>query len=226
MLPSERFQHKDFITQCFAVLILFCLLLSPAKAEQTRVMPSSGEGWVKASTKRDASVWTREVAGTSVKEVKLEAVIDAPVEQVWRTVSQVEHYTQFMPYVDEITVFDDKGSDNQYVYHRVNPPIVSQRDYTLLIANEVNSEQGHYYRYWTQKNEFGPAPIDGVVRLTICDGSWELTATEDGGTRVTYWLYTDPGGSIPSWLANKANRSGLYDIVFAIEKRAQDKSWQ
>ena len=101
-----------------------------------------------------------------------------------------------------------------------------QRDYTLLVVNEVDTEKGRYYRYWTQRNQYGPKPIKGIVRLVVCDGSWSLTAREDGRTQATYWLYTDPAGSIPAWLANTVNTSGLYDILWAIEARAQDLSWQ
>lgn len=207
---------------CLAIASMFTTV--ELSAEVQRLQPASEGHWQKASSKGQGVVWTRVVPGTAIKEVKLEAIIDAPVEQVWSTIKRVEHYTKFLPYVDEIQVFESDSQD--YIYHRVNPPLVSQRDYTLLIVNEEDIEAGHYYRYWTQKNEFGPAPIKGIVRLTICDGSWELSSTEAGLTKATYWLYTDPGGSIPAWLANKANTSGLYEILSAIETRAQDLSWQ
>nr|WP_041420261.1 START domain-containing protein [Shewanella violacea] len=195
-------------------------------AESQRIQAAPGNNWHKASVRGQAVVWTREVPGTSIKELKLEAIIDAPIEQVWRTLTQVEHYTKFLPYMDEIKVVKQEGTDRAYVYHRVNPPLVSQRDYTLLVVNEVDTQKGRYYRYWTQKNQFGPKPLKGTVRLVVCDGSWSLSAREDGRTQATYWLYTDPAGSIPAWLANTFNTSGLYDILWAIEARAQDLSWQ
>ncbi|AQS38702.1 polyketide cyclase / dehydrase family protein [Shewanella psychrophila] len=215
-----------FLKLCFSLFILGVFSPSEIYAEVQRVQAAPGDTWDKASTRGQAVVWTREVPGTSIKEVKLEAVIDAPIERVWRTLTRVEHYTKFLPYMDEIKVVKQEGMDRAYVYHRINPPLVSQRDYTLLVVNEVDTEKGRYYRYWTQKNQFGPKPIKGIVRLLICDGSWSLTAREDGRTQATYWLYTDLGGSIPAWLANSANTSGLYDILWAIEARAQDLNWQ
>ncbi|WP_269461389.1 hypothetical protein [Shewanella benthica] len=38
--------------------------------------------------------------------------------------------------------------------------------------------------------------------------------------------WTPRRGSIPAWLANTVNTSGLYDILWAIEARAQDLNWQ
>ncbi len=195
-------------------------------AEPVRIEPAPGDNWSQASKKGESSVWTREVPGTAIKEVKLEAVVNAPIGQVWRTLTEIERYPEFMPYVDAIEVIAQPSDSTSYVYHRVDPPLVSKRDYTLQIVNEVDPVSGEHYRYWTQMNQFGPGPKKGVVRLVICDGSWALYPMADGRTRAVYWVYTNPGGKIPTWLANKANTSGLYDIIKAVEKRAQDLSWQ
>ncbi|MBW3140535.1 START domain-containing protein [Ferrimonas balearica] len=190
-------------------------------ADTVRIEPAEGGQWELASDRGQAQVFTRKVPGTKVKEVKMEAVIDAPVEQVWQTISDIQHYPDFMPYIDDIEIVGDADNGGQYVYHRVDPPLVSKRDYTLLIVNEVNAEAGEYYRYWTQMNQVGPEPKKGVVRLEICDGSWALSRLPDGKTKATYWVYTDPGGKIPGWLANQANTVGLYDVLNAVEKRAK-----
>ena len=208
-------------------LFSLCALFSvQGLCETARIEADDKAQWKKVSSKDQASVWTREVIDSPIKEVKLVVTFQAPVEQVWKTIRDVEHYLKFMPYLDAIEVMKLDGQDKAYIYHRVDPPLVSQRDYTLLIVDEVDAEKGHYYRYWTQKNELGPAPKKGVVRLTICDGSWTLSATEDGKTKASYWLYTDPAGRIPNWLANKVNKSALYDVAEAIEQRALDLSWQ
>ena len=73
---------------------------------------------------------------------------------------------------------------------------------------------------WTVSTE-GPAESDKAVRLKVNDGSWTLEPLDGGKrTRATYYLYTDPGGSIPSWIANKANTMALPDLFEAIRKRA------
>ncbi|NRB40374.1 MAG: cyclase [Pseudomonadales bacterium] len=200
---------------------LFIIFSGHAFAES-----SNDAKWKKVSSKKQAVVWARDVEGTAIKEVKLEAVIHAPVEQVWKTIKEVQYYTQFLPYVEDIQIIKRTDANSVYVYHRIDPPFVSHRDYTLLITDEVDVANGQYHRFWTQKNAVGPDVIAGVVRLEICDGSWTLTSTENGETRVVYWVYTDPGGRIPKWLANKVNKTALYDVLFAIEKRAQDLSWQ
>ena len=39
---------------------------------------------------------------------------------------------------------------------------------------------------------------------------------------VRYELFTEPGGSIPAWIANRAQRESSADLVAAVLKRAQD----
>jgi hypothetical protein len=63
-----------------------------------------------------------------------------------------------------------------------------------------------------------------VVRLVVNRGSWELGPADPAGarTRAVYCLFTDPGGSLPAWLANQANRTGIPDVFAAVRKAASD----
>ena len=48
------------------------------------------------------------------------------------------------------------------------------------------------------------------MRLTRISGSWTLEPLEGGKrTRAVYRLLTDPGGSIPGLMADRANTSAL-----------------
>lgn len=40
------------------------------------------------------------------------------------------------------------------------------------------------------------------VRVRRVDGQWQLKPLADGKVEVTYEVHTEPGGSVPSWLAN------------------------
>src|SRR5207253_11035421 len=69
-----------------------------------------------------------------------------------------------------------------------------------------------------------PDPEDGVVRLKVNSGSWTLEPLDGGArSRATYTLYTDPGGSIPAFLANSANSSALPELFAAVRRRAEVK---
>ncbi len=62
--------------------------------------------------------------------------------------------------------------------------------------------------------------------MTVCDGTWTVERLGSQSTRLEYWLYTDPGGSIPTWIANKANNTSVPDLLDAVRKRAHDPQWK
>jgi hypothetical protein len=54
-------------------------------------------------------------------------------------------------------------------------------------------------------------------------GSWSVEPDAGGkGSVVRYELFTEPGGSIPSWIANRAQRESVPDLVAAVLKRAKE----
>jgi hypothetical protein len=54
------------------------------------------------------------------------------------------------------------------------------------------------------------------------DGSWLLEPLENGAkTKATYLLFTDPGGSLPTWVSNKVNFSTIPDVFEALRKNAR-----
>ena len=62
---------------------------------------------------------------------------------------------------------------------------------------------------------------DGIVRVKINTGAWILAPLAGGKrTRITYRVSTNPGGSIPTWLANKSNTTAIPDLFKAVRKRA------
>ena len=184
------------------------------------------EPWIEANQTDDGiTVWYRDVHGKRIREVKATGVVDAAVDLVWFVLRDVEHFVEFMPYVTEARVLSEAGPNARYVYQHLDPPIVDERDYTLKITSEKLSD-GSYFQYWSPANDKGPPRTDGVVRLEICEGNWTAEPLNPTQTRITYWLYTDPGGSIPSWVANMANTRSLPDLVRSVRNRSIDPTWK
>ena len=70
-----------------------------------------------------------------------------------------------------------------------------------------------------------PKPED-TVRVSVCEGTWALEPIGPHKTRATYYLYTDPGGAVPNWIANLANSRSVPDLMAAIRDRATDPTWK
>lgn len=181
--------------------------------------------WKEVNKNAEVTVWTRAVPNSNVHEVRAEGIIEAPIDAVWAVLGDAEHFADFMPYVVETRVIPD-AKGGQYEYTLLNPPLVSKRDYTLEISTTEDPNGEAYIRSWTIANEKGPPPREGAVRLGVVEGNWTLERIDATHTRATYTLLTDPGGSIPSWIANKANTTSLPDLIDAVRRRARDPNWR
>lgn len=173
------------------------------------------------------AVEAHDVAGTSIKEVRAELVIEAPPARVFEVLLDWKQFVQFMPYLAEVRLVDVPGSGAQwYLYQRVATGffLVADRDYTLRHRKIEDPQRGRFELHWEAANDKGPAPQAGVVRVKLCTGSYVVEGEDSGRrARLTYRLHTDP--DLPAWLANQANRLSVPALLDAIAHRSVDPSW-
>jgi len=188
--------------------------------------PGNPNPWQQVKNDDGMVVWAREVPGSSIREVKAETTVDVRAERVWEVLSDVAKYVEFMPYLVETRILGPAGERARYEYQLIDPPLVDRRDYTLRVSFEEQPETGVFRRAWTPANDKGPPAKDGVVRVAVCEGSWTVERKGAEQARVVYWLYTDPGGAIPNWVANRANATSVPDLLRAVRQRSLNPQWR
>ena len=141
-----------------------------------------------------------------------------------------EHYAQFMPHVVESKVISrDRAKGQVIAYARVNPPLISERDYTILVQDQSTAtDKGPVYKTrWSPAIDKGPPEKPGVVRIKNNEGSWLLEPTDNGAhTRGTYILWADAGGGVPAFILNSLNKKRLTELFETVEKTAKDEKYQ
>ena len=169
----------------------------------------------------ELKVYTREKAGTDVAEVKAVCKIPAPVEKIWQAINDLDNYKDFMPYTEVSKTLEKKG-DSIFWYTVINAPLVSRRDYCLELKPEKPKDpNGTWKSSWKVCGNRADIPKSEHVRITRNNGYWLLTPADGGkATQVEYLVDTDPGGSIPAWIRNKANTKAIPDLMEAVAKRA------
>ena len=203
-----------------AVALLSLAALLPAAAVRA-------DDWKEAAHGKDLTVYTRARTGSPIAEVRATGRIEAPPATVKAVLDDRDHYPQFMPYVSEVRVLSNNpGAKTLVAYMRLDPPIVGERDYTIRVRDEARPGGGSLTS-WQLANEQGPAEKPGVVRVKVNEGSW-LLEPDNGGkaTRATYTLFTDAGGSVPSFVVNQANKRSLGDLFAAVRKAAADPKYK
>ena len=207
--------------------LMICLLVSVfsgdarAEAEPALVQFSdrdnAGAGWRAHASKDGVTLEKREVAGSSYYEYR--AVVSVAVDparaadEVWAALRGGD-----MESLKHRQIL--RASDHELViYDQIRTPVVSDRDYTIRMRRLYDPvRQRTQFRAETA-NELGPPPVRGYVRVPIIRAGWMTEPDGHGGTRLTHYAYSEPGGLVAAFLARgaQADRS-LADVLRMIQR--------
>lgn len=194
------------------VIILFLIMPAPLHAEWKKVKEGNG-----------ITIFTQQKEGEKIYEVKGVYTIKSSSKEVYRVINDLDNYKEFMPYTKVSRVIGKKDSGTVF-YSLIDAPLVSKRDYIVLLTPEFDADgvKEKIRVSWKPANELGPPKEDGVIRVEKNEGYWLLEPVGESETKVTYYLYTDPGGKIADWIVNTANKKSVPDILKAVEKRVKN----
>ncbi len=221
-----------FIFALFQFSALSALNLSPQKDDTDWTLKSSGKYY---------RTYSRNKQDSDTQEVLLIGVVERNPGQVIAAITDYVHFSEFMPYVKytKLVHTEQKSKDVflNYVFTFLDVPIpaISSRFYNLRYTDVYNYtgnpemfrsdwvlEKGAYRRLPTDPDirSFLTSP-ENAVETTFNQGYFQIEpAGVPGKTRITYYVWTNPGGSLPAGAVNIANRIALPGLLDAIAKRA------
>jgi hypothetical protein len=163
-----------------------------------------------------------------VREVWAEGELAANAWAVQAALTDHESFHTWMPYVKESRLVSSSTPGERVTYTRVEPPVVSSRDFVLYVHDERTLDEGgggEFIQSW--RADAGLLPKrHGVVRLKHNEGRWRVTPQGEGRARFVYRFTVEPGGSIPGFLASLGQKEAVQGTVKALERRAQQLAEQ
>ncbi len=176
--------------------------------------------WISRGVHDGVAVYSRNLEGSPIKEVKAEATIASPPASVWAVIQDVAAYPKIMPYTQEARILEAEAKTVD-VYIRLALPIVKNRDYTVRRTIEhLPSDGGGLYRLsWRAVNDHpkAPPPSPQYLRLTTVSGYYELTPEQGGAaTHIVYVVHTDPASPLPGFIVDRANRDAVPKVIKAL----------
>ncbi len=177
--------------------------------------------WELAVQQDGITVYTSEVEGSSMKATKSVLTIDVSKDKVAKALRDVESQHEWMATIIESRMLEKISKNEFYAYYVADAPWpVSQRD--IISHYNVKEKPSGEILF---DIEGAPDYIDekeDIVRIKKATSSWRLIPREGNTVKVIYRYHADPGGSIPSWLANQAVTDTPFQTVKNLRERLED----
>lgn len=165
--------------------------------------------WKLSKDKDGIKIHTRTKTGSSFKEYKAEATIDASIATIFAVLKDGENMTKLFPSTLKAEVLKNHSESSYTFYLQLDAPWpVENRDgaFKYNLSYDKVTKTGAIK---VTNSTLKPVQSD-FTRVTLNSGDWTLKYVSSTKTKVTYQAHSNPGGSLPAWLAN----SSVIDFPF------------
>lgn len=201
------------------MLLLIVFLVAPVQAA------AAGDAWTVVKHREGIVVSTRPVPGSPVDEFSGTALLTARLETVLAVLRDVAAQPRWMDRCRESRLIDEMSLRERLIYNVTALPWpLKDRDVVVRQGLTVDA-QGRVHIAFSAIDGIVP-PRPGTVRMRVLSGSWILESVDRGHTRVTYTIRTNPGGSLPSLMANYASRQIPLRTIVGLRRMAAAADYQ
>jgi len=198
------------------VLVPLGLALLPGPAERTPLsvpLPSAGFERIRVA----GGVTVYKDPHSDIIRLAAESRFPAPPERVLQALLDYRRQVGTIARLSEARVLV-RGRGWLEVYQRLNLPVISDRDFTLLVRWGEEPQSGlTWVAYHAESARAGPRERSGVVRVTHHAGSWQLVPVEGGrATFVRFQVSIDLGGWLPKWMARSGAGREVPELFAAL----------
>ncbi|EPJ89582.1 MULTISPECIES: START domain-containing protein [Pseudomonas] len=182
---------------------------------------AQAEDWQVAKDEGGIKVSLSEVAGSKYKAYRGETVINASIAKLRGLQEDVAGACAWVHECKSQKLLKHEGN-KAWTYTQFNTPWpVTPRDSVLEVTSEQGAD-GSLIRKLEGQPKYIPEE-QGFVRVAQVEGFWKFLPLGADRTQVTYQVHTEPGGSVPSWLANKFVVDAPFNTLKALKDRAEKK---
>lgn len=201
------------ILRAFFALLLFFSAISV-----------QGQDWQFKNEKEGVKVYYRHT--NDVYELKLTASVRTSLSGIIQLFNQVDRYPQWGYKIAESKLIE-KVSDTELVYYTKFdfPWPLADRD--VIMRSKL--EQDPQTKVITSVSTAEPwrlAEYADVVRMQKVSTRWVMHPNDSGWLFIEYFVYSDPGGSIPDWAVNMAIDVGPRETIKSIRNILKEPFFQ
>ena len=183
-------------------------------------------GWeptLEGEFRGDISTWARDVPGFELKAFR--GRVDMPYTslEVLAVLADIDNFPKWVFQCDDAQHVRELGDDVVYIHIKGIWP-VDDRDVVTRTRIIQDPRTNKIVVHSRAANELLPTRKN-TVRMPSLENLFILEPLSDGWTRVTFQTFADPGGEIPTWLANFVSTRAPLDTLRGMRERLSLKQY-
>ncbi len=157
--------------------------------------------WELKKNKEGIQVFIKKIPGSPLHAFKGTMELASNLDDIQALFEDIEGYTEWSPNAKFVKPLEKAGNKRIFYLQTNAPWPVTDRDGIYQFEFTKTAQQLTIRS--TCLPDYLPVKKDHI-RVPKSEGSWQFTVQEQGKLQVIYQNHSDPGGSIPGWLANSA----------------------
>jgi hypothetical protein len=177
--------------------------------------------WTLSSDQDGIQVYTRPVADSKVKAVRVTCTLAASATQAVAAILDIKTCNEWVYHSKQNVLIKQNSPTDLIYYSEVEVPWPAEnRDYVVHIQVEQNPQT----KVVTVNSPCIPgfvAEKKGIVRISRSVGRWTITPAGKNLVKAEYVLEVDPMGDIPAWLINLFASKGPHETFRKLKTHVQ-----
>lgn len=186
--------------------------------------------WKLLQSKENISVSTKKIEGKDLLGVMVKGEISLPNEILQNVIMDIDGYSDFLKGSSSIISKKlKKTSDfvDGYQFIPINIPFFENREYLFRMyprsyRNDDNTSIIHWHLLDRDLQYLNSDSLTATY-LNYGAGLWVAEKSTENKTYISYRIYMDPGGSLPSFLIDMINKTSVVNIFNDVVAEAQKR---
>lgn len=179
-------------------------------------------GWENDGEENGFSLSKKLIKNKDLYALRVQKKVAFSPDIIQEILIDVNNYDQFLSKSDNIKSYELNRSNkwvDAYQFIENNIPFLDNREYCFRISKEGLDDSDKIslvHWYLLEKNYYDTSHLvknNKSIYLNYGAGLWLAEEQIDQSVMISYIIYIDPGGSIPDFLIDKANRVSLVNIL-------------
>lgn len=198
----------------FTILFILCANVGFAQDE-----------WALKKDKDGIKAYTKPVDGSTMKAIKATTEFQCSLETCIAVLRDIPHLIELFPDCEKAEKVSQSETAQIHYLHLKAPWPVADRDATFQLEYSYDTpNKTALVKATTGAAEYPEQK--GLVRLTEGGGTWKFTRIDDTHTALDYYYHGEPGGSIPSWLANSVVEENPFRMLLNFHQLVKLERYQ